>query len=310
MPRTLLALALMLIAACSDSGDKPSPDDSNNDHPDACKAGCLDGSVKRFDASSAPIRPLLPDSAVSDELRAQVQVNGANTQCGTCSVILAQAQGGKLPYTYEWSDPSLQGPGPHMVCPDAPTSYSVVITDSSEVRNGEFYSPAQQVQAVGETHCVTGDAGAGFQGCLSQIVPDAGSDGGAGVTCPDPDDPDAGVTFDLFNGARGTITVTTDLGANAFKAGQSYEYSHDRLVPITLSVGEAVRVDVYGANTPCGFDEKLFTLTYDLFTWHQSFCFTPKQNYRYLIVQVHLNGALFSWEFLATGTTCAGCGMN
>ncbi|MET0287855.1 MAG: hypothetical protein ABW352_25425 [Polyangiales bacterium] len=297
MSRLLIALAFL--AACSDAGDT-----SRSTEPSCADDACLDGGAldaSRRDASP-PQRPIQVDAAVTQELRAQIQVNGANTVCGTCSVILAQTQGGVLPYTYEWSDKALSGPGPHMVCPDQPTTYSVIITDSASTLTGEFARPSESVEAVGQTRCVAADASVGLTGCFSNIVPDAGVDAAAGTTCGD-----AGVSFDLTTGAQGTVTVSSDLGANGFKAGQSYEYSHDRLIPITLSLGEAVSVDVYGANEECGSEEKMFTLTYDLFTWHQAFCFTPKKDYRYLIVAIHLNGAIFSWEFLSASSTCAGC---
>jgi hypothetical protein len=301
MDRTALALALALVTACSDGGgsEKPATDDS------ACIDCNLDAG-RPMDAGRRDARPAQPIQAdAGQELRAQVQVNGANVTCGACSVVLVQAQGGVLPYKYEWSDPALKGPGPHMVCPNEPARYSVIVTDSAETLTGEFARPAESVEAVGETRCVPGDAGGGLQGCFASLTnADAGTDAAA-PTCGD-----AGISFDLLTGAVGTVTVSTELGANGFKAGQTYEYSHDRLVPITLSLGEAVSVDVYGANEPCGMDEKMFTLTYDLFTWHQAFCFTPKKDYRYIIVAVHLNGAIFSWEFLASGTTCAGCSQT
>ncbi len=291
-------LALALLAACSDGGDTKAP-------PDECLDCKLDAGspmdAGRRDSTPAQ-RPLQLDAATTQELRAQIQVNGANTLCGTCSVILAQAQGGVLPYTYEWSDPSLSGPGPHRVCPDQPTKYSVIISDSAGTLTGEFARPSDRVEALGETNCVPGDAGTGFAGCFTSVTGDAGAD--ANVPCGD-----AGVAFDLTTGAVGTVTVSAQL-SDGFKAGQTYEYSHDRLIPITLSLGQAVSVDIYGANEQCGQEEKLFTLTYDLLTWHQSFCFTPTKDYRYLVTAIHLNGAIFSWEFLTAGTTCAGCSQK
>jgi hypothetical protein len=305
----IFTLLCTLAAACSDGGNKSSTPDPSC----ATEACSLDGGTGidagKRDAAPAQMRPFFPDSGTVVELQAKVQVNGANTACGSCSVVIAQAQGGVLPYKYEWNDPSLVGPGPHQVCPDSPRTYTVTVTDSSELVGGEFAKPADQVAASGETACVEGDAGDGIQGCVTNVGGgDAGADSGVSITCAEPND--AGVTFDLATGALGTVTVSTFMGPNAFKAGQSYEYSHDRLIPLTLSLGEAIAVDVYGATEPCALEEKLFTLTYDLFTWHQSFCITPKKDYSYLIVAVHLNGALFSWEFLTAGTVCQGCSMT
>jgi hypothetical protein len=253
-----------------------------------------------------------------DQLQARVQVNGANLSCGACAILIAQVQGGTAPYTYEWSDPTLHGPGPHMVCPNASTSYSVVVSDSSEVSSGEFGRPAQSLEATGMVNCVA-DAGAGWTGCITytaagaiplgltgDALGDASVGADAAVICPEPDD--AGVTFDLTSGSRGDVTVSVGVPPeNTFKAGRTYEYSHDRLLPLTLSLGDAVTVDLYGAKEHCKPAEKVATLVYDLFTWHQSYCFTPKEDYSYVIIQVHLNGALFSAEFLSIGSTCSGC---
>src|SRR4051794_24319226 len=58
-------------------------------------------------------------------LEARIQVNGgAGIVCGGCAILGAQVQGGKAPYSYAWSDPSLRGPGPFTVCPTQATSYS------------------------------------------------------------------------------------------------------------------------------------------------------------------------------------------
>lgn len=310
MSLRILVLCCAFAVACSD-GDAKSSSADPACAGDACglDAGTATGiDAGRRDAAPAPMRPFFPDSGTVSELQAKVQINGANTVCGSCSVVIAQAQGGVLPYKYAWNDPSLVGPGPHQVCPDGPRTYTVTVTDSAEVIGGEFAKPNDEVTASGETACIVGDAGAGIQGCVTNVASDAGADSGTSITCSEPND--AGVTFDLTTGALGTVTVSTFMGGSAFKAGETYEYSHDRLIPLTLSVGEAVSVDVYGATEHCALQEKLFTLTYDIFTWHQSFCFTPKQDYSYLIVSIHLNGALFSWEFLTASTTCKGCSMQ
>ncbi|MDB4972900.1 MAG: hypothetical protein JWN48_1241 [Myxococcaceae bacterium] len=315
-PRRTLALSCLLMlaaVACSDgskdgacSGDECALDagaDPITTPTPTPKPAMKDGGIR--------VNPLSTDAS-SVELQARVQVNGANTTCGTCAVVLAQAQGGQLPYQYEWSDPSLTGPGPHRVCPTTPTNYTVIVTDSTPVTVGEFTSSAQQVQASGTVSCVA-DAGiGGLMGCSNSITTvnggnaDAGPpiDNDASIVCPEPGD--AGVTFDWQTGTQGTVT-NSNYFATGFKAGESYEYSHDRLLPITIGVGDGLTVDVYASNMHCGTSEKLFTLKYDIFTWHQSFCFKPTQDYNYVIVAVHLNGTLFSWEILTGGTICSGC---
>jgi len=301
-----IALAVpMFLAACSDGHKDESCDESNcsidaGGQPTTSTKPTKDGGVIREN-------PLTPDAA-SDELQAHLQVNGAHTQCGTCAVVLAQAQGGVLPYTYTWSDPTLVGPGPHMVCPSAPTEYSVVIADSTPTVSGEFATTTQQVEAKGSVDCVedAGVAGEALLGCesSSSTTPADGGVTDMQMTCAEPGD--AGVTFDFTMGARGTVTTSTRR-EKVFKAGQTYEYSQDRLLPLTLTTGDSIKVDVYSAKSHCSPLEKMFTLTWDIFTWHQSFCFTPKEDFQYVIIAVHLNGALFSWELVSGGTLCTGC---
>jgi len=300
-------LLVALLGACGDGASKS---------PAACVgASCdLDAGTsssraqldagRRRDAAVA-VATFEPEAGPGELLQARVQVNGANVSCGGCAVLIAQVQGGEAPYAYQWSDPTLSGPGPHMVCPTVPTSYSVIVTDDGEVIGGEFAKPAQEVEATGKVSCVE-DAGAdGLTGCFTNGQPDGGApDPDAGVMCPDPSD--AGIAFDFTTGAVGSVTVSSALPM-PFKAGRQYEYNHDRLLPFTLSVGQGVTVDIYGAKEHCKPSEKLFSLVYDIFTWHQGYCFTPKEDYAYLIVAVHLDGVLFSWEFLTSGTACAGC---
>ncbi|MDB4985383.1 MAG: hypothetical protein JWN04_561 [Myxococcaceae bacterium] len=303
---------LTALSACSDGhkggaceGDECGLDGGAGAPMQTGKQTMKDGSLVRHNE-------LTPDAS-SLELQAHLQVNGANTQCGTCAVVLAQVQGGVYPYTYQWSDSSLTGPGPHMVCPSEPTSYSVVITDSTPTTVGEFSSAAQQVEAQGRVDCVAdaGVAADALLGCTASATntsenADAGASD-ASVTCMEPGD--ASVTWDLANGAEGTVTTST-YNAKVFKAGLSYEYTQDRLVPLTLTTGDAILVDVYGGKSHCMPAQKLFTITWDLFTWHQSFCFVPQEDFQYVIVAIHLNGALFSWELLAGGTLCSGCSMK
>ena len=285
-----------LDAAANSAAAPPSTGRTNGDRP--ATAASKDGGVR--------FNPLTPDGG-SGELEVHLQVNGARPPCGSCAVVLAQAQGGLQPYAYQWSDPSLSGPGPHKVCPDAPTTYTVTVTDSTPNTVGEFSSTAQVVAAMGAVDCVADAGVSGFAGCMSPYMQATSIDGetnapDSSVTCPD----DAGVMFDLTTGAEGTVTVSTE-NPGGFKAGETYEYSHDRLLPFTVGYGDAITVDVSGGMEECVPQDKFFTIVYDSTTWHQSFCFTPKLPYRYLLVSVHLNGVLFSAELQSSGTICAGC---
>lgn len=300
-------IAMLTLCACSDGARKSEP--ACDKEPCDIDAGASPASGVKVDAgrrrdSAVTAATFVSDAMAGEQLQARIQVNGASVRCGECAVLVAQVQGGVLPYAYEWSDPALSGPGPHMVCPKEPTTYSVIVTDDSELGGGEFGQAAQEVQATGKVSCVE-DAGVdGLTGCWSGAGGDAGApDPDAGVTCPEPGD--AGVAIDI-TGAQGRVTVSSALPM-PFKAGRPYEYNHDRLLPFTVSTGTGVTVDIYGAKEHCKPAEKLFSLVYDIFTWHQGYCFTPKEDYAYLIVAIRLDGVLFSWEFLTSGTVCAGC---
>ncbi|MCB0396196.1 MAG: gliding motility-associated C-terminal domain-containing protein [Flavobacteriales bacterium] len=46
-----------------------------------------------------------------------------------CAMLDPKASKGTPPYTYTWDDPTLNGPGPHQVCPSVTTTYCVTVTD-------------------------------------------------------------------------------------------------------------------------------------------------------------------------------------
>jgi hypothetical protein len=287
-----------------------------NDKEPACGADCTvdagASSAHAMDAGRRPVppsAPFMPDAGAGAALQARVQVNGATVTCGSCAVLLAQVQGGKPPYTYAWSDPTLIGPGPHQVCPSAPTTYSVVVSDDS-AEMGEIAREAAQVQTSGSVNC-TADAGIdGPHGCF---VPAPAKDGGVadadasvGVICGD-----AGVSAGLF-GVTGTVVGSvklSDLFSNldVFRAGKTYSYRADRLLPFNLSLGDPVKLEILGANSLCEPAEKLISLTFDVFSWHQQSCFTPKQDYRYVIETVTFDGELLYWDFLQSATICDTC---
>jgi len=233
--------------------------------------------------------------AVQDEpkpLDARIQVNGAKTPCGSCAVLIAQAFGGKQPYTYQWSDPTLSGPGPHQVCPDEPTEYSVTVTDASKVDGPEFDQPAMIVKATGKVECTppTLDAGGptDFVGCQDMVVADGGT-GGQAVTCETGD---------------GGYYSGTGMLPMPVLGGHTYTLNYDQLIPIV--VGEPVIVDVYGSNTPCELEEKLTSWTLDG-SWHHPGCFTPTKNYDYVLIRVHVGVVLFYFDLLQSATFCSGC---
>ncbi|MCB0431159.1 MAG: gliding motility-associated C-terminal domain-containing protein [Flavobacteriales bacterium] len=76
---------------------------------------------------------------ITDQVTVYVSCNPSvvlndTTLCeGECATVKENAFGGDPPYQYQWSDPSLSGPGPHSVCPPATTQYCVTITDGNNV---------------------------------------------------------------------------------------------------------------------------------------------------------------------------------
>jgi hypothetical protein len=239
----------------------------------------------------------VPDK--DEPLQARIQVNGTDLPCGACSVIAAQAQGGKRPYTYKWSDPALSGPGPHRVCPTAPTSYSLTVTDDSSLTSTELTIAHQSVDTSADITCVA-DAGLAstFQGCGggSSFEPDM-----TGViNCDLPTDGGMAPPLEL---ASGTTFVTSKAPPIPLIGGQTYEFSYDHLLPIVL--GEGVNVEVFGAmnDKPCERLEKLFE--FDLNgTWHQTMCFKPARSYDRAISVVHLKEIWFWFELGQVGTLC------
>lgn len=314
----LLACALSLLIGCSEGGHPPPPCPSDECGVDAGASPSASARLDagRHDATVKQSNFAITDASDPGELQARVVVNGANVVCGSCAVLVVQAQGGKQPYKYEWSDPTLSGPGPHQVCPGTATSYSVTVTNDSATLAGEFAQVAMEVEASGTVNCIP-DAGMTdeAQGCMAPIpiVNDAGTEDGdagsygAGIQCGD-----GAVAFDLENGTTGDVTVSTKIADafsnfSVFKAGHTYTYVADRFLPLVLSLDKPVSVDVYGATAHCSTTDKLFTLQYDLLTWHQAFCFTPKVDYAYVVVTVHLNGVVFFFDVFDAATICTGC---
>ncbi len=225
--------------------------------------------------------------------------------------MLAQAQGGQQPYSYAWSDPSWQGPGPFQLCPTASTPVSLTVTDSSGT-SGEVSMPNQTAKASTSVDCTVSDSAAppgALNGCIAGAAtgtPDAGSNDAGLTECPG-NEVEAGVAW-ADGGA--VASESSPLGVTFLK-GHTYSVSYDQLLPIVL--GQQVTVEIYGATEPdvCKADQLLFTLHLDgsIFSWHQAYCFTPDQDYSYAVTNVYIQGVLFYFNALAVSTICDTCSM-
>jgi hypothetical protein len=275
---------------------------------DACDMDAGTPVMMKRDSSFNTLKPI-PDGGIPDgwapdldlELQAVIQVNGNNLPCGACSVVAVSAQGGRRPYTYTWSDPSLQGPGPHRICATEPKPLSVTLTDSSD-KGGEFAMPAKTVQASAQLACVV-DSGVAPDtvGCVSGGSFDAPKpDAVPPITCSSDD---GGMLTE--DGLKSLIETSSPI-ITPVVAGQSYEFIYDHIIPLVL--GKGVTVEVYGAmnSMPCEKLEKLFTFRLDG-TWHQSLCFTPQRAYERTITRIQLDGVWFWFELGQIGTVCKGC---
>jgi hypothetical protein len=286
----------------------------------------LGNSAKAFDGGSSQASPSGDNSPVGNPtftaasadgggpLVAHIQVNGGGAVCGTCAVVLAQATGGAQPYAYAWSDPSWQGPGPFQVCPDKSTPVSVTVTDSSATA-GEVPMPTQSAQAATSVDCVASDGSAPapapgeLNGCTAGAasgVPDAGTNDAGSLECS-ANEVEAGVAW----ADGGAVASESNVLPYTFHAGHAYSVSYDRLLPIVL--GQPVTVQVFGATEPdvCKPDKLLFTLNLDgsIFNWHQSYCFTPDQDYHYVVTNVYIQGVLYFFNALSVSTICDTCSM-
>jgi hypothetical protein len=315
----LLPLGLAPVAACGGSsshgsGAPPASQDASTSYGADASTGDDAGTGFATDdgGSGNPFQVQSPDGG--GMLQAHVQVNGNHGTCGACDVVLAQVTGGTQPYSYAWSDPSWQGPGPFMLCPTAGTSVSLTVTDSSE-SSGELHMAAQAAQASAQVDCVASDGGQGdgdagpLHGCTAGIgsgTPDAGTNDAGQLECTQ-NEVEGGVAW-ADGGA--VASVATALGYT-FVAGHAYQVSYDRLLPIEL--GQPVTVEIYGSTLPdvCKADQLLFTLHLDgsIFNWHQAYCFTPDRDYSYAITNVYIQGVLTYINPLSVSTVCDSCTM-
>jgi hypothetical protein len=293
----------------SSNGDAAGDAATSTGHPSAATdpVGASDAGNADFTMYEAP--------DAGGPLEAHIQVNGGGQlTCGGCAVILAQTQGGKRPYSYAWTDPSWTGPGPFQLCPDAPTSISLTVTDSS-ASSGENPTADQSVAATTPVDCtarndaaapgpLNGCTGGGTAGS-SYSVPDSGPDSGI-VECSD-QEVEGGVAW--ADGGPAAV-VSGALGVT-LQAGHAYGASYDPLLPIVL--GQPVIVEIWGAadDDPCTEDQKLFTLDLDgsLQSWHETFCFTPDRDYHRVVTKVFVKGVWLFFDVLAFTTFCDTCSM-
>jgi hypothetical protein len=252
-----------------------------------------------------------PDA--SGALQAHIQVNGAGASCGSCVVVLAQAEGGQQPYSYTWSDPSWKGPGPFTVCPTQNTTVSLEVSGAAS-SSGEGTMSSSVANASTTIDCVPSDGSAGsgpgpLDGCQAHATSSStSSDGGtadAGQMECTGNELDAAVAW-----ADGGVAYSdsSSLPYTLLK-GHTYQVSYDQLLPFEF--GSSVIVDIYGATQAnvCQADMLLFTLTLNgsIADWHQSYCFTPDRDYDYLITNVYIQGVLFYFDPLSVSTLCDTC---
>jgi hypothetical protein len=238
-----------------------------------------------------------------------IQVNGGGATCGACAVIIAQAVGGAQPYSYAWTDPSWQGPGPFQLCPTQSTPVAVTVTDSSATA-GEVPQPNMTVMASTSVDCIASDGSSApgeLNGCTASGgsgTPEAGTNDAGQLECPG-NEIEAGVAWADGGVAASYATVLP----YTLHAGHTYSTSFDRLLPVVL--GQPVTVKIYGATEPdvCKEDKLLFTLDLDgsIFNWHQAYCFTPDQDYHSIITNVYVQGVLFFFNPFAVSTVCDSC---
>lgn len=63
----------------------------------------------------------------------QVVVNSPTICSGNCAALTATASGGTGPYTYTWSPNIGAGAGPHNICPNTTTIYTIAISDANNI---------------------------------------------------------------------------------------------------------------------------------------------------------------------------------
>jgi hypothetical protein len=239
-----LVLAAIWASGCGNSNaatDSPSPPVT----PDASMAAV---SVPSSDDSGVGNAAFTAPSPDGGALEVHIQVNGGGNVCGQCAVVLAQVQGGTAPYTYTWSDPSWQGPGPFQLCPTTSTPVSLAVTDTS-AGVGELPTADQTAQAATTVECVEADAASPpgeLNGCTAGAVsgvPEAGTNDAGNFECT-ANEVEAGVAW----ADGGAVASEATPLPYTFRKGHTYSVSYDQLLPIEL--GGPVMVDIYGSTQP------------------------------------------------------------
>jgi hypothetical protein len=245
------------------------------------------------------------DAAATDpavRLKVSLQLQPPITACGECSSLLAVAQGGRPPYVFTWSDASLVGPGPHQVCPSAPTVYVVVVSAGAVASQGasvalpEIASASQVVLCSGALP----DAGIGLDAAVLTRPP-------AVTACSNPELLQLGNTCQ--SNAVGTATQLYYTLSQPLLAATAYRVSFDS-DSIQRAISTGLVADVYGAIEPCRPLDLLGTLRVDANTAHQSFCATARQDYRYIVVTSRPDANSLGLTSTAAATICPGCSAD
>lgn len=295
----LLSSLLVLLTACGGKDEADPPE----------KGGPVDATVSpieltRIDGGFIIGNATIDAAPYEGPLEVHLQVNGQNGSCGSCGVILAQVKGGKAPYEYKWSDPTLQGPGPHTVCPKEVTTYNVEVTDSSERVSVELSAAAQTAADSQEFKCSKEEGVWG--GCFAPGGGDAGAppvDICKTLQIKDPLGLGINLSEEFPIAFSGEINPT---GESPFIPGKLYEFIYDQLL-LTFSLSKAVTVKIYGSDTSCGTDQLFGTWTLDG-RQHQGYCFTPEKAWKYTRVDIDIGDTLLYVDFIpAQGTLCRGC---
>ena len=156
-------------------------------------------------------------SAGSSGSEYRVTIDASRTMLcsGGCAELSALAENGNEPYAFAWSGDLGDGPGPHEVCPDETTTYSVVASDTA-VYGEEFGRPSRDTSASIEVRV--------DEGC---VAPDGGTDGDAGID----EVPGTSVLCSIaisygepnwistYSGWEGNSNLATDAEGNLYVAG-------------------------------------------------------------------------------------------